>query len=92
MSAGYPCSPSGYFGLLSVTTGMVLRTFWTLYGRFTNPSAPVGKAGASEGRLRSQAPLFSLTSDPPSNLPQSLGRLETVPGPVCRPPVAPQKL
>ena len=57
--------------------------FWTWYGRFTDPPPPVGKGGSSSRRVH-----IPLCSDPPSNLPQSLGRLETVPDPVCRPPVA----
>ena len=80
----------GVFCLLSATTGIVPRTFWTWFGRFTpaRSSLPTGEAVS---KRRSQAPLLSLCFlNLLSNLPKSLGRLETVPGPVCRPPVAPR--
>ena len=52
---GYYLQLISFFSLLpiSVTTGLVIRTFWTWYGRFTDPPPPVGKGGSSWRRVRS---------------------------------------
>ena len=81
------------FSLLSDNTGMVPRTFWTWFGRFLTPARSSLPTDGRWARGGAQAP--SCHSSPRTSFPtspKSLGRLETDPSPVCRPPVAPEPL